>query len=121
MAEHTGKLEFLIRIVPCFKNAVNSRKASNGKNAVNSRKASNSRTASNSMFERNSRNANNSRNESNNRIANTVWTLTKNMKPATALRGATAAETIVTSTQRQQHKGDRNNSITISRDANSTV
>jgi hypothetical protein len=58
-----------------------------------------------------SRNTSNSRNASNNRTANTEWTLSKagilakTVKPATAWREATAAETIGTS-QRQQQKGD---------------
>jgi hypothetical protein len=63
------------------------------------------------MTDHNSRNASNSRNESNNRTANTVWRLSKEgilaktVKPSTAWREATAAETIGTS-QRQQQKGD---------------
>jgi hypothetical protein len=58
-----------------------------------------------------SRNASNRSNESNNRTTNTVWTpskagiLAKTVKPATAWRRPTVAETIGTS-QRQQQKGD---------------
>jgi hypothetical protein len=63
------------------------------------------------MTPHNSRNASNRSNESNIRTANTVWTpskagiLAKKVKPATAWRRPTVAETIGTS-QRQQQKGD---------------
>jgi hypothetical protein len=73
--------------------------------------ASNIKDDCNIMTAHNSTNTSNSRNESNNRTANTVWMLSKAgilakpVKPATAWREATAAETIGTS-QRQQQKGD---------------
>jgi hypothetical protein len=63
------------------------------------------------MTAHNSRNASNRSNESNIRTTNTVWTpskagiLAKTVKPVTAWRRPTVAETIGTS-QRQQQKGD---------------
>jgi hypothetical protein len=80
----------------------------------------------NIMTAYNSRNPSNSRNESNNRTANTVWTLSKagilakTVKPGTAWRRPQQLR------QWEHHsvnsrRETRNNSTSISRDANSTI
>ncbi len=82
---------------------------------------------SNIMTAHNSRNASNSRNESNNRTANTVWTpskagmLANTVKPATVWREANSSRDNRNITASTAEGRLANNSISISRDANSTI